>query len=161
MKSKSHGKSARIAIAVAASVLATAALSSRVEGAAPAADSTQDSREIAFSIPAQSLTSALTAFAEASGLRFAYDASLTRGAESPGLRGRMSATAALRALLSGTGLTYRFTGNKTITIEKAPSGTRTLGPVRVEGADSARVSGINGSADVTATEGSGSSRPVR
>ncbi|MEJ0037947.1 MAG: TonB-dependent siderophore receptor [Gammaproteobacteria bacterium] len=126
--------------------------------AADAAISKQNpgAQVVDFSIRAQSLAAALTDFAEQSGFKFAYDAQLTRGLSSEGLSGRMSGLQALRKLLTGTGLTFRFTGPQIITIEKSAdtNGTRVLGPVRVEGAGSTGIAGMNGSTDATATEGS-------
>jgi iron complex outermembrane recepter protein len=57
-----------------------------------------------FDIPAQDLASALRAFARASGQQVVFDAGLTRGKRSQGVRATLSAEAALDQLLAGTGL---------------------------------------------------------
>ncbi|MEJ0037933.1 MAG: TonB-dependent siderophore receptor [Gammaproteobacteria bacterium] len=111
--------------------------------------------EKAFRIPAGDLTTALRTFADVSGLQLVYATELTASARTSGVTGSMSESAALAKLLTGTGLTYRFAGERTVTIERDKSAaTRTLGPVRVEGENTAATTaGANGSTDPTATEG--------
>lgn len=74
-----------------------------------------------FNIPAQPLTSALTAFARQSGVQLAYPAALAAGKSAPALSGQLSPEDALSRLLNGTGLTYSFTGAKTATINNPTS----------------------------------------
>jgi outer-membrane receptor for ferric coprogen and ferric-rhodotorulic acid len=105
-----------------------------------------------YDIPAGSLTSVLSQFADRSQLSLVYSAALTEGMASPGLRGDYSSETGLRQLLANTGLTYRFTDSHTVTIEKSASRTRELAPLRVEGADVA----ATGAIDATSTENSGS-----
>lgn len=111
-----------------------------------------------FDIPAQSLNVALRSFAETTGLQLVYASSLVNGLRNTSLKGTYKVDEALRLLLSGTGLTFRIGSGNTVVLERAKaSDARVLGPVRVEGAEhSAAVNGINGSRDVTATEGTGS-----
>ncbi|WP_296615536.1 TonB-dependent receptor [Sphingomonas sp.] len=132
---------------------------------APAAAQTA-AATYSFDIPAQSLENALLQFNKATGLQLVYSAALTQGLSSPGVHGTMSADEALVRILSGTGLTFRRLGSGSITIEavSSDSGERVLGAVRVQGSQdagstlpgSSPVNGINGSRDVTATEGTGS-----
>ncbi|MGE3711272.1 MAG: TonB-dependent hemoglobin/transferrin/lactoferrin family receptor, partial [Hyphomicrobiaceae bacterium] len=75
-----------------------------------------------FNIPAQSLTSALTAFARQSGVRLAYPASLTAGKSAPALNGQFTRSAALSRLLSGSGLVFSFTATNTATISDPSAG---------------------------------------
>ncbi|MEJ0037921.1 MAG: TonB-dependent siderophore receptor [Gammaproteobacteria bacterium] len=109
-------------------------------------------------LPRQNLESALVKYAEATGIQLLYSARLTRGLKSTELSGEYSPEDGLRRLLEGTGLAFRFTDAKTVTIstESAEKSTRVLGPVKVEGqvgATGASVAGVNGSTDATATEG--------
>lgn len=100
----------------------------------PAPQRAQAAAEQSFDIPAQDLTPALIAFTEVTGIQLFFDSSLARGRQSPGVTGRLPAEEALRRLLSGTGMTYRFTNPRTVTLEQA-GGTGaavTLDPVRVE-----------------------------
>jgi len=93
-----------------------------------------------YDIPAGSLAAALNRFVEVSGVALVYDATLTNGRSSPGLKGSFSTAEALSRLLSGSGLTYQSTGANAFTLERAPAtanGTVQLGPVRVEGSDTA------------------------
>jgi len=108
-------------------------------------------------IRAQRLVDALNALAEQSHLQLIYDGKLVADLSAPEVSGTMEPAAALDKLLAGTGLAYRFVNEKTVTLQKVPAqGARTLGPVRVEGATKTATAGVNGSTDITATEGSGS-----
>ncbi|MCD7098227.1 TonB-dependent receptor [Stenotrophomonas sp. MMGLT7] len=112
-----------------------------------------------FDIPAGPLSSALLRFGQQSGLQFNVDSRLTDGKSTGGVHGRHSAQSGLAGLLAGSGLTFRFAGPRTVVIEAAPDvgDARVLGPLRIEGAaGGAAVNGVNGSSDVTATEGTGS-----
>ncbi len=91
-----------------------------------------------FDIPAQSLTTALSAFGAQSGMRLAYDSSLAEGRRSPGVQGSMTPAEALGRLLAGTGLTWRSTGPSMITLLPQPTTSEatdaTLPEVQVTGA---------------------------
>ncbi len=125
-------------------------------------------QEQAFDLPAGPLGAALLQVGSATGVQFNIDSGLTEGRTAAALRGSYTVEQALATLLRGTGLTYRFTGPQTIVIEALPDigNARLLGAVRVEGAGAgasggygagpSTVNGINGSNDVTATEGTGS-----
>jgi outer membrane receptor for ferric coprogen and ferric-rhodotorulic acid len=139
---------------------ALAAASSPTVAAAQGAG--QDSR-LAVSIPAQRLSDALRQLAEASHLQLIYDTKITDGKTSPGVSGAMTSRAALAQLLAGSGLSFKFSGDRTLTIAAAAiPGVRAVGVVNVEGADIPNgdmvspINGINGSTDVEATEGTGS-----
>lgn len=71
---------------------------------------------IAFAIPAQSLESAIHAFAEASGGQVLYETALTAGYRSHPVNGRFTAETALRMLLSGTPLRAKATADDAFTI---------------------------------------------
>ncbi|MFT4246846.1 MAG: TonB-dependent siderophore receptor [Pseudomonas sp.] len=112
-----------------------------------------------FEIPAGPLSAALLRFGAQAGLQFNVDSRLTDGRQSGGVHGRHSVENALAQLLSGSGLTYRFAGPRSVVIEALPEtgDARVLGPVRIEGAEQgSATNGVNGSSDITATEGSGS-----
>lgn len=111
-----------------------------------------------FDIPAGALGSALLRFGQQSGLQFSVGSELTKGKRSSGIKGKYTPEDGLRALLIGSGLTFRFTGPRTVVVEPLPDTgeARVLDPLRIEGADSSStVSGANGSSDPTATENSG------
>lgn len=91
--------------------------------AQPAASGQGERAPVTFDIAAQPLTSALHAFAETTGLQVSYPAELADGVSSPGVAGRYEPEAALRALLAGTGLTYRFTDAHTVTLVEGQSGS--------------------------------------
>lgn len=75
-----------------------------------------EDRQIDYDIPVQSLTSALSVFAAASGMQVLYETSLASGRKSTPVKGRFAPEAALRVLLEGTGLVARRTDIDAITI---------------------------------------------
>ncbi|MEQ8250910.1 MAG: TonB-dependent siderophore receptor [Oceanibaculum nanhaiense] len=86
-----------------------------------------------FDIPAQPLSGALNRLGEAANLQILYPAALVEGLRAERLAGDYSAEEALRMLLRGTGLSYRFTAERIVTLEKpAATGALTLDPVTVE-----------------------------
>lgn len=106
---------------------------------AMASDLAPKSMEIAQStmvrldIPAQGLDRALTSFADQADLKLLFPSDGLGDLQAPALQGEMSVDAALSTLLSGSGFTWRFTDDGTITIEKvAANGENVLDPVRVE-----------------------------
>ncbi len=71
---------------------------------------------VEYSIPPQSLGSALNAFADATGWQVSFPTELATGIQSPGVSGSQAPEQALSALLAGTGLTYRVTGANAVTL---------------------------------------------
>ncbi|SHL52805.1 iron complex outermembrane recepter protein [Sphingobium sp. YR657] len=89
-----------------------------------------------FDIKPQALVDAMREFSRATGIQVAYTASIGSGIASPGVSGSLAPAEALSRLLTGTGLTFRFTGPNAVTLEPAPRSDGDavqLGPVRVEG----------------------------
>lgn len=116
-------------------LLATAGAVTAQPAHAQGGGSVVNAGQTEFDIPAQAATEALIQFGRQAGMRVSSDAALVSGVASPGVRGTMTPARALSILLTGTGLTFRISGN-TVTIERAPQaadGTVQLGPVRVEG----------------------------
>ncbi|GLQ10676.1 TonB-dependent heme/hemoglobin receptor family protein [Devosia yakushimensis] len=111
-----------------------------------------------YSVPAGSLARALNFFADQAGLTLLYPSAVTAGRSTAGLSGSFGQQEALRRLLSGTGLSYRFTGPGTVTIEDASAadaefvfddGTILLETVKVAawGRAAANGSGFRGTPD--------------
>ncbi|KZB61177.1 ferrioxamine B receptor [Thalassospira lucentensis] len=99
----------------------------------------RDNAEIAqasvidFNIPAQDLDRALTSLADQAGVRLFFPSGGISGVQASSVQGEMTVDQALGQLLSGTGYTWRFTEDNTVTIEQiAASGETVLDPVRVE-----------------------------
>ncbi|WP_175596908.1 TonB-dependent receptor [Peristeroidobacter soli] len=84
----------------------------------------------------QKMAAALNSLADQCKLQLVYDGRLVDGLQAPALSGVFEPAAALQKLLAGSGLTFRFVNETTVTIQRVPGdgGPRTLGPVRVEGA---------------------------
>lgn len=85
-------------------------------------------KTVRFDIPAQSLDTALTALADQSGLVLLFPSREGAGLRSRGVEGDYTPEDALRQLLAGTGLTYRFTDANTVTVQQAANGD---GPMRL------------------------------
>lgn len=73
-----------------------------------------------YAIPAGPVSGALAAFGAASGVQIVYDSSIAKGLRSPGVRGARTNEQAIAELLSGTGLNWRFTSPRSVTIEAPP-----------------------------------------
>lgn len=115
-----------------------------------------------FAIQPQPLVDAMREFSSVTGIQVAYAASIGNGVQSPGVSGSYSPAEALSRLLTGTRLTYRFTGPNAITLEPAPTadtGTVQLGPVRVEAVDEGTAVAMTSHADPAASEGTRSYAP--
>lgn len=94
----------------------------------------QADRQRHFSIAAQPLASALTAFGDQAGVQVTVDSTILSGLRSQPLTGTMMPEEALRRLLSGTGIVWRFTDPGTIALSRASSDATILDTVVVEGA---------------------------
>lgn len=89
---------------------------------------------VPFDIAAQPLAQSLAEFGRAAGLRVLYTSDAPFAVTAPALAGRYTAADALRRLLVGSGMTFRFTNPTTVTVEKVPAqGAVLLDPVSVEG----------------------------
>lgn len=71
-----------------------------------------------FNIPPQPLSAALVQFSQTTNLDLSFDAALTQGLHTQGISGVHTPEQALQQMLAGTGLTYRFTSTKTVTLER-------------------------------------------
>lgn len=137
--------------------------STLAQQSSPAGDNARQVQRYNFSIPGGgSLAEALLAFGQQSGLQLIVPSELTNGLSSAGFSGNYSADDALRTLLSGTPLSFKYVNTNTIqiysTAQASTDGTEVLGTVQVDGAldQGSDTKGVNGSTDITATEGSGS-----
>ncbi|WP_454280077.1 TonB-dependent siderophore receptor [Sphingomonas sp. Marseille-Q8236] len=112
-------------------LLATTGAAAMVMASAAAAQTTRR-----YDIPAGNLADVLNRYAQQAGVELAYPAELTTGRTSPGLKGSFALAEGLSHILTGSGLSFRQTGERAFTLEAAPqvaNGTIQLGPVRVEG----------------------------
>jgi iron complex outermembrane receptor protein len=142
----------------AASLLLSTAITSGVAGVAEAqtvragSAVSQSSRtqSYSFSIPAQPLASAIATFSRVTGVDVVGDGGIGRGVRSLGVSGNLTAQQALTQLLSGTGLSYRFTNASTVAIQRPnadgtvgalPSGAIQLETIDVQGEASGAYAG--------------------
>ena len=78
-------------------------------------------------IPAQGLTSALQEFAKTTNLQVVYRSEVVASLKSPGAVGSLTPEETLAQLLSGSGLSYRYIDEKTITIAVSRDGAGEIG----------------------------------
>lgn len=74
-------------------------------------------QQISFNIPAGTLEIVLLAFQKSSGLQVVIPNDAMRPLASPGVVGRYSREHALREILRGTGISYRFSDKQTVILE--------------------------------------------
>lgn len=96
-----------------------AALGSTNPGADPSGGKPRprEAATYSFAIPPGPLAPALAEFEKATGVTVKLARIDASGFDSPGVSGLYSADQALRALLAGTGLSYRFTDPRTVTLD--------------------------------------------
>lgn len=106
-------------------------------------------------IPPGPLDEALNAYAQRRGLVISYDASLTRGLRSPGLRAPTGTDEDLSALLAGTGLSARRNAEGRIQLRKAPSSPAVeLAPITVSGVQESAFGPVDGVVATRSASGS-------
>lgn len=74
------------------------------------------SRTLSFSIPAQDLNQAILVFANQAGVRVFYDTASVAGLSSSAVNGAMTPQQAMARLLAGTGISYRFTSETSMSL---------------------------------------------
>ena len=77
----------------------------------------QVQQQITFNIPGGTLESVLLAFQKSSGLQVVIPNEAMRTLASPGVAGSYTSEQALREILRGTGISYRFSDKKTVILE--------------------------------------------
>ncbi|TCK19614.1 outer membrane receptor protein involved in Fe transport [Ancylobacter aquaticus] len=111
-------------------LLAGCALIALASVAAPSPGTAQTQAAAAqisvYAIPAGPVSGALAAFGAANGLQIVYDSSIAQGLRSPGVRGARTSEQALAELLAGTGLNWRFTSPRSVTIEASVPSTASV-----------------------------------
>jgi TonB-dependent siderophore receptor len=124
-----------------------------------------------FNVAAQPLNRAALSFSDQAGVQLVFGSPVADGVNANAVQGSFTIAEALNRLLAGTRMSWRYLGDRTITIEPdaaagATNGVRTFSTVQVEGSQAAGSggfadlsgfgagTGINGSSDPTATEGS-------
>ena len=92
---------------------------------APVAAQSDTTRVYRFDIPAQTLASALTDFERQSGLHVEIAGDEVASVQAAAVSGSLTAPAALRALLSGTGFEARFENAETVVVSRGTGETST------------------------------------
>lgn len=99
-----------------------------------------------FDIQPQPLSSALLQFSENTNLELLFNASMTRDMQTKGVSGDHSPEAALRMLLEGTGLDYRWTSTGSVALEKNSTAPLLLTPISPRPASQSSAQDMNGQA---------------
>ncbi|QIB36270.1 TonB-dependent receptor [Ancylobacter pratisalsi] len=99
---------------------------------ASAQSATAATQATIYAIPAGPVSTALASFGATSGVQIVYDSATARGLRSPGVTGSRTTEQALKDLLAGTGLNWRFTSPRSVTID-APA--RIVAPAPVTAQD--------------------------
>ncbi|MGU3493069.1 TonB-dependent receptor domain-containing protein [Xanthobacteraceae bacterium A53D] len=113
----------RRATLMAGCAIVALAFVARPDAAAAQALQTQST---VYAIPPGPVSGALASFGAASGVQIVYDTAIARGLLSSGVRGSRTPQQALGEILSGTGLTFRFTAPGSVAIEAPRSGSTAL-----------------------------------
>lgn len=116
-------------------------------GAASAQAQTASQQVYSFDIPAKPIRQAMNDIGRITGLSVVFDETAAASASGRAVRGSMTASQAVSALLSGTDLKYRFTNGNTVTIASvltvttdvagASSADTVLAPITIYGARNA------------------------
>ncbi|MEJ1964633.1 MAG: TonB-dependent receptor [Gammaproteobacteria bacterium] len=99
---------------------------------------------VTMPLPPQPLADALDSFAQRTGLQLIYSAALAKNVMSQGAAGGQSAEQVLRDLLRGTGLTFEFVNDRTVTL--MPPATAPRAPADVSTGSKPNVSSAPSSA---------------
>jgi len=116
---RSHRLLTKSALLCTAAVFVTLLSGPEAVSIARAQTSAIDAAAIDFDINPQPLSQALVSFSNAAGLQLFFNVDIARDIQSPGVRGRLSRREALKRILSGSGLEYKFTNATTVTIRSA------------------------------------------
>lgn len=124
-----------LSLAIAAALGTAAPLPALAQTGDAAQPAEQTSEQRQFNIEGGPLDAVLNRFALEAGIDLSVSTDLTRGKTSPGLQGRYSVEQALRTLLAGSGLSYRFAGENRVTLvaAQAGDGPMRLDPIQVSG----------------------------
>ena len=146
MKSSASCILATCARTVFASVLLSSTVLTPLLSAPAMAQAT--TQAVAVNVPAGTLATGLNRLAVQTGLQIAFDASVTSGLNTSGVRGTMTPVEALSTLLRNTDIQYRFTGSKTVRLERETAANNAIAPVtdgslQLDTINIARITGVN------------------
>lgn len=108
----------------------------RISAAQPTENQIAQAQTVEFDIPAQPLTTALTAFGDQADMQVAVDTAILDGLNAEAVNGNMLPEEALARLLAGSGITWRYADPKTFLLmakTEQESGETVLDPVQVVG----------------------------
>ncbi|MFN2361118.1 MAG: TonB-dependent receptor domain-containing protein [Marinobacter sp.] len=112
-----------LALSIAAAIGTAAPLPALSQTSESGAATAQASEQRQYNIQGGPLDAVLNRFALEAGIDLSVSSEFTQGKTSPGLNGQYSVNEALRQLLMSSGLSYRFTGVDTVTLERVAVGS--------------------------------------
>ncbi|MGZ4953967.1 MAG: TonB-dependent receptor domain-containing protein [Methylobacter sp.] len=109
---------AKIALHLGLATLTAPMMAQANEVIEPATEEASKNSSRNYSIAKQPLYSALSALAEQAGIQFVYNAEMVKNLTSSGVQGHYATNAALLQVLSGTDISFRYTGPNTVALER-------------------------------------------
>ncbi|RIY01062.1 TonB-dependent siderophore receptor [Aureimonas flava] len=154
---------------VSATAVALGLCGGLVGGTGPVPVFAQGSQTYAFRIPPKPLLSALADFTAVTGVQIVRGGSRPIAGTSGAVSGRLSADEAAARLLSGSGLTYRFTSPRTLLVEApgeaaggvAADGTVVLDMVVVDGGGESAFGPVDGIVATRSATGTKTETPLK
>ena len=135
-------KPAFLATAIAFAVMPALPAAAQEEGSS--AQTAQAERTFTFNIPSKPLPQAIADFSAVTGIQVLYTNQSLPDLTASAVQGTYSVDQALRQLFSNSGVTYRFTGENSVTVEQtapAHDGPVALPPIMVQGWSSSATRG--------------------
>lgn len=132
------GEWALTGVLLAAAVVGGVPGTAMAQSSAPTTDARQQTRR--FDIPSGKLSDVVAAFARSTGLQLLDPSGAIGDQSSAGVSGTLTVDDALRAILNGSGVTYRFANARTVRLQKGDLGPNRLANVTVVGSRVAEAS---------------------
>lgn len=110
----------------------------------------QTAQQVSFDIPAGPLAVALANFGRQAGMQVTYQPQIAASKRAPAVSGTMSRQDALSRLLSGSGVSYRFTGVNTVALSDQPAAAQA--PLSADGTTLLDTITVSGGTGITPTD---------
>lgn len=145
-----HRSPAPLALAILCAAIHSTIFQPSQALAAEATGTPSDQATRFFDIPAQPLTTALSAFARQANLQLGLEAGLVDGMQAPALRGNFTQEQALQRLLGNAPVNWKIDGQRSLILSRRDAANagvndfddaELLGPVTIKGGETSRLTG--------------------
>ncbi|MGY2178522.1 TonB-dependent receptor domain-containing protein [Pseudomonas azotoformans] len=145
-----HRSPAPLALAILCAAIHSTIIQPSQALAAEATGTPSDQATRFFDIPAQPLTTALSAFARQANLQLGLEAGLVDGMQAPTLRGNFTQEQALQRLLGNAPVNWKIDGQRSLILSRRDAANagvndfddaELLGPVTIKGGETSRLNG--------------------